>query len=461
MQIEKSIFREYDIRGREDEKELNEHSIELIARAYGTFLRRRNIRELVIGHDNRSTSESFQAAAIKGLLSTGCHIIDLGIILTPMMYWGQYYCKTKGGMAVTASHNPAGWNGVKLATGFSSTTNSEELQELYQMILADDFIEDDGGTVTKQDINDAYMTDLLSRVHIRPGFRVVVNTGNGTAGIIAPELLRRAGCEVIDHLTNLDSSYPHYTPNPADVIMMDDTGSVVREKQADFGFAFDGDGDRLGLTDEQGALIWPDRYLILLARLALERQPGAKIVFDVKCSQALPEDIKAHGGVPVMWKTGHTYIKEKLDEIGGALGGELSGHMFFMENYYGFDDALFASLNLLQYFSSSNKKVSELIAETPHYISSPAWHAECPDDKKYDVVKELTEEFKKEYEVININGARVQFSDGWGLVRASSNIPALVLRFEAKTDEGLQRIENLFREKLGRYDFVGKDWIAA
>lgn len=465
--IEKSMFREYDLRGRESDKELNESSMYLVGKAYGTFLQKRRISEVAIGHDNRASSESFYKAAINGLISAGCKIYEAGTILTPMLYWAQYHFKTKGGMMVTASHNPAGWNGVKLALGYSYTILGKELEEIYNTIISEKFIEKSGGRIVKkEDISELYMSDLLSRVKIKRPFKVVINTGNGTAGFIAPEILRKAGCEAVEHFTNLDPSYPNYTPNPAEVEMMEDTGRVVRDNKADLGFAIDGDGDRLGLVDELGNTIWPDRYLILLSRLILEKKPGAKIIFDVKVSEALPEDIKAHGGVPIMWKTGHSYIKEKLHSEGAALAGEMSGHVFFVENFYGFDDAIFTALNLLEYFSAQDKSLSEIIADTPYYVSSPTLQADCPDDKKYEVVLELTEEFRKEgYKLIDINGARVYFENGlpagrhgWGLVRASSNVPALVLRFESKTQEGLLAIEKIFREKLARYDFVAKVW---
>jgi len=465
--IEKSMFREYDLRGRESDQELNEISMYLIGKAYGTFLMKRGIFDVAIGHDNRATSEAFYMAAIKGLIDSGRKIYEAGTILTPMLYWAQYYFKTKGGMMVTASHNPSGWNGVKLALGYSYTIIGEELEEIYDIITSEKFIAKSGGKIVKkEDLSGAYMSDLLGRVKIKRPFKIVVNTGNGTAGLIAPEILRKAGCEIIEHNTDLDPNYPNYTPNPAEVEMMEDTGRVVRDNKADFGFAFDGDGDRLGLVDELGNTIWPDRYLILLSRLILKKKPGAKIIFDVKVSEALPEDIKAHGGVPIMCKTGHSYIKEKLHSEGAALAGEMSGHVFFVENYYGFDDAIFTALNLLEYFSTQNKRVSEIIADTPYYVSSPTLQAECPDDKKYEVVAELTEEFRKEgYKLIDINGARVYFENGlpadrhgWGLVRASSNVPALVLRFESKTQEGLDAIEKIFREKLARYNFVGREW---
>ncbi|MDP6704384.1 MAG: phosphomannomutase/phosphoglucomutase, partial [archaeon] len=382
-------------------------------------------------------------------------------ITTPMMYWAQHYFKVEGGVAITASHNPAGWNGVKLALGYSATTNQAELQEILHIIEADAFHEEEGKVVETADIKEAYQKDLLNRVGDIKKFKVVVNTGNGTASTFAPDIIKATGCEVVEHLTNPDPTYPNYTPNPAELDMMEDTGKVVRDSGADFGFAFDGDADRLGLVDEKGTIIWPDQYLMLLSRLTLQKHPGAKIVFDVKVSQALIEDIEAHGGIPVMWKTGHSYIKEKMKEENAAIAGEMSGHMFFVEDFYGFDDAIFAALKLLEYFSTQDKKISELMAGAPQYVSTPALHAECPDDKKYQVVEELAEEFKQEYDVIDINGARVQFGDGWGLIRASSNLPALVLRFEAKTKERTQEIEQLFRNKLSRYDFVGTEWKAA
>ncbi|HEY4509469.1 MAG TPA: phosphomannomutase/phosphoglucomutase [Candidatus Paceibacterota bacterium] len=459
--LERTMFREYDIRGRESAEELNVGSMELIGKGYGTFLQKRGIKQVVVGHDNRSTSEEFCRVAIEGLLTTGCEVIDIGTITTPMLYWAQYYFKVEGGMVVTASHNPAGWNGVKLALGYSHTIVGKELEEIYDQISREDFQKGDGKIIKKEDISTAYRKDLLSRVKGIKPFRIVVNAGNGTAGFFAPQIMREAGCEVVEHLCNPDPRYPNYTPNPAQPEMMEDTGRRVVEEHTDFGFAFDGDGDRLGLVDEKGQNIWPDRYLILLARLVLEKRPHAKIVFDVKCSQALPEDITAHGGIPVMWKTGHSYIKEKIAQEQAALGGEMSGHIFFVEDYYGFDDAFFAALKLIEYFSSQDKKVSEIIAETPYYISTPALHASCSDEKKYQIVEELTTEFKKQYEVVDVNGARVLFGDGWGLVRASSNLPALVLRFEAKTEERLKEIETIFREKLNRYEEVSQEWYPA
>jgi len=452
------MFRDYDLRGRVSEDELNEHSMELIAKGYGTMLRKRGIPSAVLGYDARESSAAFHAAFKRGLLSTEIDIYDIGLALTPMMYWAQYHYQTQGGAMVTASHNPSGWSGLKLALGYSYTTLKHEIDELYDLILRDDFAEGEGRVLREERIEDLYIEDLVSRVNIGRPLKVLVNAGNGTAGPMALRLFNRAGCEVVGLHCEMDMSYPHYFPNPALVEMMEDTGQKVREVKADIGIAIDGDGDRLGMTDEQGEIVWPDRFMILLARQILEKSGAKKIVFDVKCSQALAEDIEAHGGEPVMWKTGHSWIKSKCREIGAAMGGEMSGHMFIFDRYYGFDDAVFAGLRMIEYLSNQDRTYSELISNTPHYFSSPALQVDCADEVKYEVVSKLTEEFKKEYEVIDIDGARVLFGDGWGLVRASSNLPVLVMRFEAQTPERLEEIVGIFRAKFGLYLEIGDEW---
>ena len=456
--LKRTMFREYDLRGRESEDELNDTSVYYLGRGFGAFLTKRNLKETVVGHDARATSESFHANMIKGLTESGIYVIDIGTVTTPMSYWSQYFLKVKGLVMITASHNPAGWNGVKFGTDFSYTLLTDEMQELYDIIAKDKFV-DGKGSVTKKDIRDDYIRDLLSRASITKKFKILLNTGNGTAGLFAPELLRQAGCEVVEHFTNVDPSYPNYTPNPDGTAMMEDTGKQTVANKCDLGFAFDGDGDRLGLVDEKGNIIWPDRYIILLSRLVLSKHPGAKIVFDVKVSEALPEDIKAHGGVPIMWKTGHSYIKAKLAEENAAMAGEMSGHIFFVDDFYGFDDAFFAGLKMLEYLSTEDKPLSEIIADTPYYVSTPTIQVKTTDEDKYKVVDELVEEFKTEgYKVNDINGARVYIKDGWGLVRASSNTPTLVLRFESKTQEGLDKIKDIFKQKLDRFDVVNKEW---
>jgi len=458
--LKKTMFREYDIRGRESGEELNGNSMYFIARGFGKFLVKRNIKEAVVGHDARGTSETFHTSVIKGLTESGINVIDIGTITTPVGYWAQHYLKIKGLVVVTASHNPVGWNGVKLGSDLSYTLLTAELQELYETIVKEDFVTPKvAGTIRKRNLLDAYIKDLLSRANITKKFKILVNTGNGTAGPIYVKALKKAGQIVVEHFTTVDPSYPNYTPNPDGTQMMEDTGKKTVANSCDFGFAFDGDGDRLGLVDEKGGIVWPDRYIMLLARLVLLKNPGAKIVFDVKVSEALPEDIKKHGGIPIMWKSGHSYIKAKLVEEGAAMAGEMSGHIFFVDDYYGYDDALFASFKMLEYLSKQNKTLSQIIADTPYYISTPTIQVKTTDEDKYRVVETITKEFKDEgYKVIDINGARVYIDGGWGLVRASSNTPTLVLRFEAKTNDQLEKIKSIFKKKLNKYSEVDKEW---
>jgi phosphomannomutase/phosphoglucomutase len=359
------------------------------------------------------------------------------------------------------SDQPAGWNGVKLAKGYSYTLIGDEIKEIRDVAEAENFVAG-SGTFQEQNIDDAYIDDLLSRATLHRKLKIVINTANATSSFFSPKLFRKFGCDVIEHNTDPDPTYPHYVPNPANVEMMEDTGRQVMANRANAGVAIDADGDRVGLTDDKGQTIWPDRYMILLARLVLSKKPGAKIIFDVKVSEALPEDIAAHGGIPIMWKTGHSYIKQKLHEEQASLAGEQSGHVFFVDNYYGFDDANFAALKLLEYISSQPQPLSEIIAATPYYVSTPAYHAHADDDVKYKIVDDLTEQFKKEgHRVIDINGARVYMHGGWGLVRASSNLPALVIRFEAKTREDVQKIESAFREKFKQFPEVATEWESA
>ncbi len=456
--VDRSMFREYDIRGRMNDGELNPESAGRIAKAYGTFLGKRGVGTVVVGHDSRHGSKAVKDSFIAGILSTGCDVIDIGMCLTPMMYWSQYRFQSKGGAMITGSHNPKDWSGFKLACGLSYTLIGEEIREILSMIENDRFVEGKG-SLRRESIAGEYARDLVGRVHMKKPLRVVVDTGNGTAGAFAPDILRSAGIEVIEQFTELDPDFPNHEPDPALKQTVEALGSRVRRENANAGFAFDGDGDRLGVVDEHGNVIWPDRYMILLSRQVLERQPGAKIVFDVKVSQALEEDIAAHGGHPIMWKTGHSHIKAKLHEEKAALAGEMSGHIFFVENYYGFDDGVYAALRLAEYISEVGKPLSEIIAGTPYYISTPAIDVDCPDDQKYRVVEELTRELKRDFgKVVDINGARVVFEDGWGLVRASSNLPILVLRFEAKTQKRLDELKGLFRKYMDKYPEIGKVW---
>jgi len=456
--LEKTMFREYDIRGRVNDAELNAGSAELIGKGFGTFLERRGITDLAVGYDSRFGSVEIKDGLVKGLRSAGRNVIMVGMALTPMVYWAQYRFKVMGGAMITGSHNPKGWNGLKLGAGYSQTLVGHEIEELYEIIESDDFATGHGA-YEEVSIVDDWEADLTSRVDIKKKLKVVVDTGNGTAGAFGPRVFRKAGIDVVEQFTELDPDFPNHEPDPARKDTVEFLGNRVRKENADLGVAFDGDGDRFGLVDENGEVIWPDRYMIILARQVLERQPGGKIIFDVKCTQALEDDIRDHGGKPIMWRTGHSHIKAKLREEEGALAGEMSGHIFFVENFYGFDDGVYAALRFIEYLSGQDKTVSELMADTPSYVSTPAIQAHCADEVKYGVVEKLTADLKKDFDrVIDINGARVVMENGWGLVRASSNLPELVLRFEAKTAEQLEEIKETFRGYLAKYPEISQKW---
>jgi len=464
--INKTIFREYDIRGKVNKRELNEKSMELIGKGFGTYLARRGIRDLVVGHDFRSYSQKLQEALVRGVVSTGAHIFDIGMVLTPMLYYAQYHFRAKGGAMITASHNPNGWSGVKLCSDFSKTLAGDEVREIYQIIERGNFKQGQGFIKKdhlKSHIKEVYTQAVTGRVEIKKSLKVVTECGNGTASFFAPDILRRVGCEVIELFCDPDWTFPHHMPDPESKKAKQALSDKVKKEKADLGISYDGDGDRFGVVDEKGNNVWSDRLLILLARQVLAKNPGSKIVFDVKCTQALPEDIKKHGGIPIMWRTGHSYIKRKLHEEKAILAGERSGHFFIADNWYGFDDGIFSSLRLLEYISKQNKPLSEIMRTTPFYDYkiSPTIYVSCPDDKKFEIVELLVKEFKKEYgkdRVIDISGARVDFEYGWGLVRASSTEPALTLNFEAKNQEKLEKIKNIFKEKLSQYSEIGKKW---
>lgn len=464
MNVNPTIFREYDIRGRIDRPdELVPEVVAALGRAFAVFLKRRGIEEAVIGHDARPYSKIAKDETTRALIISGISVIDIGEVLTPIFYFAQYHLKRKGGVMVTASHNELGWSGFKLAYDYSTTFVPQDMAELRGIVESGETVSGKGGVEMYPDIISDYEKDILNRVKLSRPLRVLVDTANGTASPIVPRILRNAGLKVVEQYTEV-SEARHHQANPSTLDMLKAMTAGVLAHEVDISLGFDEDGDRLGAVDEKGNIVWPDRILALLARPVLEKETGAKIVFDVKCTEALLEEIQAHGGIPVMWKTGHSHIKAKAKEEDAALAGERSGHFFFRRDYYGFDDAVFASLKLLEYLSGESQPFSEIVASLPQYLTSPVWHAPCDDLRKYEVIDALTKEFKAEYgpeKVIDINGARVYLEDGWGLVRASSNVPALVLVLEAKTEAGLKKIEAIFREKLLRFPEVGKEWTSS
>jgi phosphomannomutase/phosphoglucomutase len=461
MEINPTLLRDYDIRGRIDRPdELNDRTIEAITKAFAVFLNRRGISEAVVGHDARPYSKTVAEKVIQGLCASGMNVTEIGQVLVPIFYFSQYHLGQKGGVMVTASHNPWGWSGFKHAYDYSTTFVPENMAELRDIMREGKFLSGRGERKSFPDIIEPYRRDILSRVKMGRTLRVLVDAGNGTAGPIVPPILRKAGCEVFEQYTEVSESR-HHEANPSHLGMLEAMRQGVKTHGVDIALGFDDDGDRLGAIDETGEVVWPDRILALLARPLLARHPGACIVFDVKCSQSLLDDISAHGGIPVMSRTGHSFIKAKSKETNALLAGERSGHIFFRQGYYGFDDAVFAALKFLEFLSRESRPLSEIVRELPHYITSPVWHAPCAEDTKHRVVEKLVQSFKEEFgekRVIDVDGARVLLDEGWGLVRVSSNLPALVLVFESKTSEGLKKVEKLFRGKLARFSEVGKEW---
>jgi len=460
--MNKTMFREYDIRGRVSADELNDKSVELIAKAYGTFIhRQKNAESAVVGYDSRKCSPDFRDAVVKGLNSVGITTIDIGMVTTPVFYFSQYLLGIPYGVMITGSHNPDGWSGFKMADGFSSTLLSDDIRYLYQLVTGQDFTSGKGQSFQFDNIKECYISALKWRVKPKRRLRIVIDAGNGIAGKYAPQLFRAAGFDVIEQFCELDPSFPHHFPNPSDLSSLEMLKEKTLREQADLGMAIDGDGDRLGVIDDKGNVIPSDRLLMLLSRQILEKNPGSKIVFDVKCSNALINDIKERGGVPVMWKTGHSYIKQRIREEKAAIGGEHSGHIFIVDNFYAFDDALFSGLRLAEYLSYQSLPLSEILKQGKQYYSSPNIQVPCPDEKKYQVIDGIIKDFQEELgeeNVITINGARVNLSNGWGLVRASSNVPSLVAMLEAETKEDYLNIKKILREKIEKYPGVSKKW---
>ncbi len=460
MKINPLIFRNYDIRGVVD-VDLNIEIVEALGKAYGTFLEKREINKIVCGRDCRLSSEVYETAFIKGVLSTGVEVIDLGMIMTQMMYFAQYHFQTLGGAMLTASHNPWNFNGFKLATGFSQTTGPDEVQELREMVENETyFVSEIMGVYTKAEVKEDYVNDLLARVKINKHFRVVMDTHCGTTGVFNPEILRSVGCDVVEVNTNVDGSFPMGTPDPTDAKMMNNLAKIVLENKADIGFAFDGDGDRMGLVDEKGQVLWNDMAVAIFAKEILEKQPGAKIVFNTLCSQVVKKIVSQNGGVPIMWKVGHTFIKAKMAEEKAAFGGELSGHFFFAEDKHGYDDGTYAALRILEYLAQKQISLSQLYESFPRYISSPEIKIGCPDDKKIAVIGDLSLKFKADFPDAQItddsvipgdDGVRADFDDGMMVFRYSQNGPYVTIRFEAKTQEKFDERRVYVREMLKKY----------
>lgn len=463
------IFRAYDIRGiamadsPSQPLDLTPETIKLIGQGTGTYMKRNyGTTQMVVGRDNRLHSEELQKAFIEGVLSTGMDVINIGLSTSPLIYYAVCKFQIDSGVNITASHNPKEYNGIKIVGKDAHSVCGEELQKILKIILAEDFETGEGKLTERNDVFETYIKDIQNRIKLEKPLKVVIDAGNGTAGKFAPELLRAIGCEVTELYCELDGNFPNHEANPEDEKNMADLSKLVVEKGADLGIGFDGDGDRIGIIDENGKHYSADYLLLILVRDLLRSAPGSQIVFDVKVSQVLIDEIEKLGGIPVMCKTGHSFIEAKMHDIGAPLGGETSGHMFFGKtyyDYYGFDDAFYAACKILQVISVSDKKLSAHFSGLPKMKTTPEIKAFCPDDKKFEIVKSLTEHFTRLHQCITIDGARINFDENsWSAVRCSNTSPNLTLRFEAKTPEKLHEIQNIMVEELKKYPEVDTTW---
>ena len=439
------IFRQYDIRGIAG-KDLNEADVVLLGRGIGTYLSRQGRRLIAVGRDCRLTSDDYAQRLTEGLLASGCQVVDIGVCPTPVAYFAIRHLKTEGCVMVTASHNPPEYNGFKICSGVDSVFG-EQIQQIRELIQAQDFVTGQG-SVESYEILPDYVDYLVENIALSRPLRVAIDAGNGTAGLTAVPVIANLGCELHELYTEMDGTFPHHEADPTVADNMADLVALVKEKQLDVGLGFDGDGDRLGVVDADGRLIYGDQLMILFSREILARKPGATIISEVKCSQTLYDDIAKHGGQAVMYKTGHSMIKQKMKESHAELAGEMSGHLFFADRYFGYDDATYAACRLLEILADEDKTIGELLSDVPQTFNTPEIRVDCPDDIKFDVVARVTEYFSKREKVIDIDGARVLFDGGWGLVRASNTQPVLVLRFEAVSPERLVEIRKTVEEAL-------------
>jgi phosphomannomutase/phosphoglucomutase len=438
--IPSTIFRQYDVRGIVG-RDLTPDVANALGRAYAAFLDARNTNGAVsVGRDNRPSGKMLRDALVDGLTAAGRDVVDIGVVPTPLLYWSLHHVGACGGIQITGSHNPPEYNGFKLSVGTASL-HGEEIQELYRLTSVT-VHSDRRGTVRDEAVIDRYIDDIVKRVgKLRRPVKAVHDCGNGAGALVAPQLFERLGVKGRGIFCESDGTFPNHHPDPTVPENLEDLIAAVRQDRAEIGIAFDGDADRIGVVDDSGRIIWGDRILILYAQDVLSRTgKGQPIIFDVKCSQALPDAITRAGGKPIMWKTGHSLIKDKMRELNAPVAGEMSGHMFFAEGFYGHDDALYGAARLLRIVADSGRTVRELLADVPDFLSTPEIRIEVPEEDKFDIVDRAVEHFRRLHEVIDVDGVRVLYGDGWGLIRASNTQPVLVARYEALTPERLSEI---------------------
>jgi len=446
------IFRQYDIRGIVD-KELTENMMSDIARAFAAYARQHGYTKMLIGRDNRQSSPRLRDLVVSALLNSGCDVIDLGLVVTPMFYFASKHLNVLAGMMITASHNPAEYNGCKILMG-ESTIYGEQIQDIRKLVEAKHFITGEPGSLSHFDITEDYINMILGKIKLDSNkLKIVVDCGNGTASLFAGNLYRRLGCDVTELYCESDPSFPNHHPDPVNPKNMQDLIAEVKKQNADIGIGIDGDGDRIGVVDREGNLIWGDMLMILFWRDILPRYPGTQCIVEVKCSQSLIDEIERLGGVPIIYKTGHSLIKAKMKEINAVFTGEMSGHIFFADDYYGFDDALYAGARLISLLSKSNMTITEMLSNIPRYYSTPEIRLPSTDTEKFKIVDQMLQHFRAQYEVIDIDGARIIFPNGWGLVRASNTGPEIIFRCEGNTPEARDEIKEVLFSYMKQIGF--------
>jgi phosphomannomutase/phosphoglucomutase len=445
--VNRSIFREYDIRGLAEQDFDGKFAL-LLGKVHGTIVTERGGRRVTVGRDCRATSNAYAEAVIAGLASTGLHVYDIGVCPTPLLYFSLFHLDVDGGIEVTASHNPSEYNGFKLCIG-KETLYGQQIQDVRAKMERNQFQERAGGTVETFEIVPPYHRYLVQDVpKLKRPLKVVVDAGSGVGGPVAPPIFRQLGCMVWEIACTPDGTFPVHHPDPTVPENLELLIEKVKQEKADLGIAYDGDADRIGAVDEKGNILWGDELLVLFSRDVLQRNPKAIIISEVKCSQRLYDDIAKRGGTPIMWKAGHSLLKAKMKETDALLAGEMSGHMFFKERYFGYDDAIYASLRLLEILANSDQPLSALLSDLPKSVSTPEIRVDCPDDQKFVIAEKAKEYFSEHYDTIDVDGARIQFAEGWGLIRASNTQPALVLRFEAQSAEKLKEYRAIVEGKL-------------
>lgn len=440
------IFREYDIRGNV-ERDLTDDVVRNIGRAFASYMGERGKKTASVCRDCRLSSEHYRDLIVEGMTEGGLEVTDIGLAPTPLFYYSLFNLGVEGGIMVTGSHNPPTMNGFKVAVG-KSTLYGEHIQDLRKIIEAGRFVKGKGSCREYKNIVNDYYGYLRSHIKIGKSFKVAIDAGNGTGGVIAAPIMKEFGQQVTEIFCDMDGHFPNHFPDPTVEKNIVTLRQKVLEEKADIGIGYDGDADRIGVIDEKGNIIWGDYLMIIYARQVLKQHKGATFVSEVKCSRNLYDDIEKRGGVPIMWKAGHSLIKQKMKETGALMGGEMSGHIFFADRFFGYDDAIYASLRLLEIMEEEGRPVSEFLSDVPKTYSTPEIRVDCADNVKFEVVGELTEYYRGKYKVIDIDGVRAIFNDGWGLVRSSNTQPVLVLRFEADTPESLDRIQSMVKEDL-------------